>query len=133
MTWVVGAAVLSVYASTTAPTIVGGDAGELVAESCHLGTAHQAARSWVALREGSTNQPQRVREHLCRGRRLERRRWALQATLAQQSGETVGHALAFSELRDAEALNESEERRSILLQQREQLLLGALAGVDRRA
>lgn len=36
----VGAAVCVVYLSTVAPGISGGDAGELVAESCHLGTAH---------------------------------------------------------------------------------------------
>lgn len=36
----VGAFVLAVYLSTVAPGIAGGDAGELVAESCHLGTAH---------------------------------------------------------------------------------------------
>ena len=36
----IGAVILAVYGATTAPTIVGGDAGELVAESCHLGTAH---------------------------------------------------------------------------------------------
>ena len=30
----------SLYAVTTAPTIVGVDSGELVAEACHLGTAH---------------------------------------------------------------------------------------------
>lgn len=37
---VVGAIVLAVYLPTVAPGIAGGDAGELVAESCHLGTAH---------------------------------------------------------------------------------------------
>mmetsp|Transcript_72656 Transcript_72656/g.206890 ORF Transcript_72656/g.206890 Transcript_72656/m.206890 type:complete len:880 (-) Transcript_72656:73-2712(-) len=36
----VGTYTFSVYAATAAPTIVGGDAGELVAEACHLGTAH---------------------------------------------------------------------------------------------
>ena len=34
------AVVFAVYAATTSPTIVGGDAGELVAEACQLGTAH---------------------------------------------------------------------------------------------
>lgn len=37
---VVGAAILGVYIKHVAPGIAGGDAGELVAESCHLGTAH---------------------------------------------------------------------------------------------
>ena len=32
--------VLSVYGATIAPSIAGGDSGELVAEACHLGTAH---------------------------------------------------------------------------------------------
>lgn len=36
----VGAGVLAVYLATVAPGIPGGDAGEVVAESCHLGTAH---------------------------------------------------------------------------------------------
>lgn len=36
----IGAAILGVYIKHIAPGIVGGDAGELVAESCHLGTAH---------------------------------------------------------------------------------------------
>ncbi|CAM9623308.1 unnamed protein product, partial [Discosporangium mesarthrocarpum] len=35
-----GAVIFGVYISTVAPGIVGGDSGELVAESCHLGTAH---------------------------------------------------------------------------------------------
>lgn len=35
-----GAGALAVYLATVAPGIPGGDAGELVAESCHLGTAH---------------------------------------------------------------------------------------------
>lgn len=35
-----GAGALAVYVATVAPGIPGGDAGELVAESCHLGTAH---------------------------------------------------------------------------------------------
>lgn len=35
-----GAVALAVYFSTVAPGIAGGDSGELVAESCHLGTAH---------------------------------------------------------------------------------------------
>lgn len=36
----VGAVALAVYLATVAPGIPGGDAGEVVAESCHLGTAH---------------------------------------------------------------------------------------------
>lgn len=36
----VGAGALAVYLATVAPGIPGGDAGEVVAESCHLGTAH---------------------------------------------------------------------------------------------
>lgn len=36
----VGAVALAVYLATAAPGIPGGDAGEVVAESCHLGTAH---------------------------------------------------------------------------------------------
>lgn len=36
----VGAVILGVYIKHVAPGIAGGDAGELVAESCHLGTAH---------------------------------------------------------------------------------------------
>ena len=35
-----GIVVLSVYGATIAPSIAGGDSGELVAEACHLGTAH---------------------------------------------------------------------------------------------
>lgn len=35
-----GAVALAIYLTTVAPGIAGGDAGELVAESCHLGTAH---------------------------------------------------------------------------------------------
>lgn len=37
---IVGAVILSVYLPTIAPGIAGGDSGELVAESCHVGTAH---------------------------------------------------------------------------------------------
>lgn len=37
---VIGTGALAVYLATVAPGIPGGDAGELVAESCHLGTAH---------------------------------------------------------------------------------------------
>lgn len=37
---IAGAVVQAIYLSTVAPGIAGGDAGELVAESCHLGTAH---------------------------------------------------------------------------------------------
>eukprot|EP00752_Nemacystus_decipiens_P006962 g6246.t2 len=37
---VVGVGALAVYLATVAPGIPGGDAGEVVAESCHLGTAH---------------------------------------------------------------------------------------------
>lgn len=37
---IVGATVFAVYLPTLAPGISGGDSGELVAESCHLGTAH---------------------------------------------------------------------------------------------
>lgn len=32
--------ILAIYIRTLSPTIVGGDAGELVSEGCHLGTAH---------------------------------------------------------------------------------------------
>ena len=35
-----GVGALAVYLATAAPGIPGGDAGEVVAESCHLGTAH---------------------------------------------------------------------------------------------
>lgn len=34
------ALVLGVYAKTLYPTVAGGDSGELVAESCHLGVSH---------------------------------------------------------------------------------------------
>ena len=37
---IAGAIVQAIYLKTVAPGIVGGDAGELVAESCQLGTAH---------------------------------------------------------------------------------------------
>lgn len=37
---IAGAVVQAIYLSTVAPGIAGGDSGELVAESCHLGTAH---------------------------------------------------------------------------------------------
>ncbi|KAF0686293.1 Aste57867_21899 [Aphanomyces stellatus] len=38
--WTVGAVVLGVYSQTLYPSIAGGDSGELVAESCHLGISH---------------------------------------------------------------------------------------------
>ncbi|RHY89812.1 hypothetical protein DYB26_012536 [Aphanomyces astaci] len=38
--WLVGSAVLGVYSQTIYPSIAGGDSGELVAESCHLGVSH---------------------------------------------------------------------------------------------
>lgn len=37
---IVGALIIAVYIPAIAPGIAGGDSGELVAESCHLGTAH---------------------------------------------------------------------------------------------
>jgi hypothetical protein len=38
--WTLGFLVLGVYVRTLYPTIAGGDSGELVAESCHLGVSH---------------------------------------------------------------------------------------------
>lgn len=38
--WVVFGVVLAVYTLTVAPSVAGGDSGELLAEACHLGTAH---------------------------------------------------------------------------------------------
>ena len=32
--------IFSIYFTTLSPSIAGGDSGELVAEGCHLGTAH---------------------------------------------------------------------------------------------
>ena len=38
--WYVFVSVFALYALTTAPSVAGGDSGELLAESCSLGTAH---------------------------------------------------------------------------------------------
>lgn len=38
--WVMGAVIISVYFKTLAPSIAGGDSGEIVAEGCELGVAH---------------------------------------------------------------------------------------------
>ncbi|ETV91286.1 hypothetical protein, variant 2 [Aphanomyces invadans] len=38
--WLVGTIILGVYSQTLYPSIAGGDSGELVAESCHLGVSH---------------------------------------------------------------------------------------------
>ena len=38
--WAVFCCVLVVYALTAAPSVAGGDSGELLAESCQLGYAH---------------------------------------------------------------------------------------------
>ena len=37
---VVAAVVFTIYVQTLYPSIAGGDSGELVAESCHLGVSH---------------------------------------------------------------------------------------------
>ncbi len=38
--WSVGFIIFAVYSLTISPSIAGGDSGEIVAEGCHLGTAH---------------------------------------------------------------------------------------------
>ena len=37
---VLAACIFVVYALTAAPSVAGGDSGELLAEACHFGTAH---------------------------------------------------------------------------------------------
>lgn len=52
-TWVlysiVSVVILSVYISTLSPSIAGGDSGEIVAEGCHLGTAHPPGYPLITL------------------------------------------------------------------------------------
>ena len=38
--WLATSVVFGVYLTTLYPSVAGGDSGELIAESCHLGTAH---------------------------------------------------------------------------------------------
>ncbi len=38
--WIVVIGVLGVYSQTLYPSVAGGDSGELLAESCHLGVSH---------------------------------------------------------------------------------------------